>query len=233
MSLVAGRGPFSSDPAGWFSAALPDDLVFVEPHPRRVQAVRAGRTVIDTEAALLVHRKGHPLSYAFPETAVGDLPREPEPQAPGFVRVPWDAVDAWFEEGRRLVHYPPNPYHRVDCRPTRRRLRVTVADTVLVDTTDTTIVFETSVPTRLYVAPALVRTDLLRRSETTSYCNYKGYATYWSAVVGDLVVQDVAWSYDDPMPETMPIKGFLSFDAEKADVRAELPAVANATARTG
>ncbi len=58
----------------------------------------------------------------------------------------------------------------------------------------------------LYVDPALVRTDLLRRTDTTSYCNYKGYATYWAAVVGDTVVEDVAWSY--PMPKTMPIKGF-------------------------
>ncbi len=57
-----------------------------------------------------------------------------------------------------------------------------------------------------------MRTDLLRRSPTSSYCNYKGYATYWSAVVGDVVVDDVAWSYDDPLPESVPITGMLSFD---------------------
>jgi uncharacterized protein (DUF427 family) len=224
MSLVAGRGPLSKDPAGWFSSPLPDDLVFIEPHPRRVQAIRGGQTVIDTERALLVHRRGHPLSYAFPADEVGDIAGEPEPQAPGYVRVPWDAADTWLEEGRRLVHYPPNPYHRVDCRPTRRRLRVSVGDATLVDTTDTVIVFETSVETRLYVDPSRVRTDLLRPTETTSYCNYKGYATYWAAVVGDTVIDDVAWSYQDPPPECVPIKGFLSFDAARAEVFAELPA---------
>ncbi len=41
---------------------------------------------------------------------------------------------AWFEEGRQLVHYPPNPYHRVDCRPTSRRLQVSIDGTTLVDT---------------------------------------------------------------------------------------------------
>ncbi|HNM83413.1 MAG TPA: DUF427 domain-containing protein [Mycobacterium sp.] len=223
MTLTAGRGPFSVDPAGWFSTPIADDLVFVEPHPRRVQAVRAGRTVIDTERVLLVHRKGHPLSYAFPADEVAGLPTEPEPLAPGYVRVPWDAVDNWFEEGRQLVHYPPNPYHRVDCRPTRRRLRVEVAGVTLVDTTDTMIVFETALEPRLYVDPALVRTDLLRPTETTSYCNYKGYATYWAFVSGDTVVEDVAWSYPEPMPETLPIKDFLSFDPEKVDMIAELP----------
>jgi uncharacterized protein (DUF427 family) len=223
MSLVAGRGPLGKEPAGWFSSPLPDDLVFIEPHPRRVQAIRGGQTIIDTERALLVHRRGHPLSYAFPADDVGDIAGEPEPHAPGYVRVPWDAADTWLEEGRRLVHYPPNPYHRVDCRPTRRGLRVSVGDVTLVDTTDTVIVFETSVETRLYVDPSHVRTDLLRPTETSSYCNYKGYATYWAAVFDDTVIDDVAWSYLDPPPECLPIKGFFCFDAARAEVFAELP----------
>jgi uncharacterized protein (DUF427 family) len=225
MSLVAGRGPLSKDPAGWFSPPLPGEVVFVEPHPRRVQAIRNGQTVIDTERALLVHRRDHPLSYAFPADDVSGLPSEAEPQAPGYVHVPWDAVDTWLEEGRQLVHYPPNPYHRVDCRPTHRQLRVVVAGAGLVDTADTVIVFETALDPRLYVDPSLVRTDLLRRTETTSYCNYKGYATYWAAVVGNTVVDDVAWSYEDPPPECLPIKGYLSFDAARVEVVAELPAM--------
>jgi uncharacterized protein (DUF427 family) len=223
MSLVTGRGPLSTDPAGRFSAPVPAGVVYVEPHPRRVQAFVNGRPVIDTEKALMVHRRGRPLSYAFPADEVGNLPTEPEPEAPGFVQVPWDAVDTWLEEGRKLVHYPPNPYHRVDCRPTKRHLRVSVAGTTLVDTPDTVILFETALEPRLYVDPALVRTDLLRRTGTTSYCNYKGFATYWAAAVDYVVVDDVAWSYEDPPPESLPIKGFLSFDAARVDLDAELP----------
>jgi uncharacterized protein (DUF427 family) len=223
MSLVAGRGPLSDDPAGRFLTSQAGASAYIEPHPRRVQAFRDGRAVIDTERALMVHRRGCPLSYLFPVDEVGDLPAEPEPDAPGFVHVPWDAVDAWLEEGRELVHYPPNPYHRIDCRPTKRRLCAAVAGSVLVDTDDTVILFETSLEPRLYVDPALVRTDLLRRSDTSSYCNYKGHATYWSAVIGDVVVDDVAWSYPDPPPESLPIKGFLSFDDTRADVLAALP----------
>ena len=183
MSLTTGRGPLGRDPAGRFSAPLPDDLVYVEPHPRRIQGVVDGQARIDTERAVIVHRAGRTLTYAFPPDAVRDLPSEPEPAAPGLVRVPWDAVDAWFEEGRRLVHYPPNPYHRVDCRPTTRRLRVAVAGTTLVDTEDTVILFETALEPRLYVHPSHVRTDLLRRTDTTTWCNYKGEATWWAAVV--------------------------------------------------
>lgn len=224
MSLVAGSGPLSSQRAGWFVPPLTGAVVFIEPHPRRVQALRAGRIVIDTERALLVHREGSPLSFAFPVGDVGDLPATPEPEAPGFVVVPWDAVDTWIEEGRALVHYPPNPYHRVDCRPTSRRLRVEVAGQTLVDTDDTTIVFETSLAPRLYVHPKHVRTDLLRVTDTSSYCNYKGVATYWAAVIGDTVVPDVGWSYAEPLPETEQIRGYLSFDGPDVVVVAELPA---------
>ncbi|HEX9833003.1 MAG TPA: DUF427 domain-containing protein [Mycobacterium sp.] len=223
MSLVTGRGPLSTHPAGWFSPPVAVGTVFVEPHPRRVQALRDGHAVIDTERALLVHRPDQPLAYAFPAEAIGDLPGEPVAEAPGYVQVPWNAVEAWLEEGRRLVHYPPNPYHRVDCRPTDRTLRVALGAVLLVDTTDTVIVFETALEPRLYVAPSLVRTDLLRRSQTRSYCNYKGYATYWSAIHGSDVIDDVAWSYEEPLPETLSIRGYFSFDPDRADVVAELP----------
>ncbi|MGB8406042.1 MAG: DUF427 domain-containing protein [Mycobacterium sp.] len=225
MSLVAGRGPFGSDRDGRFTPEVPDNLVYIEPHPRRIQAFRHNVSVLDTERALLVHRAGHPLSYAFPAEVTADLPTESVAEAPGYVRVPWAAVDFWTEEGRRLVHYPPNPYHRVDCRPTNRRLRAAVGAVTLADTTDTIIVFETSLAARLYVAPTRVRTDLLRRSPTTSYCNYKGHATYWSAEIDGTLIEDVAWSYEDPLPESLPIKGHVSFDPGRVEVTAELPHV--------
>ncbi len=48
MSLVIGNGPLSPTRIGWYSAPVPTDLVYVEPHPRRVQAMLGGEMVIDT-----------------------------------------------------------------------------------------------------------------------------------------------------------------------------------------
>ena len=56
-------GPLGPSPAGWFAPPIPDDVVYVEPHPRRIEAVRDGQTVLDTEDALLVHRPGRTLTY--------------------------------------------------------------------------------------------------------------------------------------------------------------------------
>ena len=83
MSLTTGRGPLGTDPAGWFSQTVPKGVIFIEPHSRRVQGVVGDKTVIDTEHALLVHRPGQVLSFAFPVDEVGDLPAEPEMEAHG------------------------------------------------------------------------------------------------------------------------------------------------------
>lgn len=223
MTLAHGRGPLSAKPAGRFSSPLPDDLAYAEPHPRRVIAKRGGEVVLDTEDVFLVHRRGQPLAYAFPVSLLGALEHEAEPLVDGYGRVPWDAVDEWFEEGRKLVSYPPNPYHRVDCRPTQRRLTVTVGGELLVDTDDTLVLFETGLAPKLYVAPHHVRTDLLELSDTVTYCNYKGYTRYWSYVNGTTRVDDVAWTYDEPLPESQLIKGMFSFEPSVVTVDAELP----------
>jgi uncharacterized protein (DUF427 family) len=225
MSLTTGRGPLSTDRAGRFTRPVPDGVIYVEPFPRRVRAIVGGDTVIDSEQVLLVHRPGRPPAYAIPADAVpaGLAGVEADPDAPGHVSVPRESADAWFEEDQQVFTYPRNPYHRVDCVPTSRRLRVEVAGTVLVDTTETTGVYETALAPRLYVAPGLVRTDLLTPSPTTSFCSYKGTASYWHAVVDGVTVEDVAWSYEEPHPESTPIGGFLSFDDQRATVTTDLP----------
>jgi uncharacterized protein (DUF427 family) len=225
VSLTTGRGPLGPNPAGRFSTPLPTGVVYVEPFPRRVRGVVDGRCVVDSERALLVHRPGRPPTYAFPVADVRQTActAEPEPEAPSHVSVPWDAVEQWYEEEERVFGHPRNPYHRVDCVRTTRRLRVEVGIVTLVDTRDTIGVYETSSAPKLYVRPEAVRMDLLVRSTTTTYCAYKGTASYWSAVVDDARVDDVAWSYDDPIAECAAIRGLLSFDSARSTVVDDLP----------
>jgi uncharacterized protein (DUF427 family) len=232
MSLTTGRGPLSARPAGRFSAPVPERVAYIEPFRRRVRAVKNGRTVIDSERVLLVHRAGRPPVYAFPADDVdagardGDgsgLATVAEPDTPGYVTVEWDGVDAWFEEGEEVFGHPRNPYHRVDCLRSDRKLRVEVNGMTLVDCGDTLAVYETALEPRLYVDPSHVRMDLLRPSETHTYCPYKGTTTYWSAQIGNETVSDIAWSYEDPLPESLPLKGFLSFEESRVTVLHDLP----------
>jgi uncharacterized protein (DUF427 family) len=197
--------------------------VYVEPFRRRVRGVVGDKTVVDSERVLLVHKAGGSPAYAFPEDDVHGATVEPEPSAPGYVRIPWETVEEWYEELERVFFHARNPYHRIDCVKTDRHLRVEVAGEVLVDTTDTLGLYETSLDPKLYVARDLVRMDLLVPSATTTYCPYKGTASHFNAVVGDVVVEDVAWSYEDPLPESLAIKGLLSFYDTRATVTTNLP----------
>jgi uncharacterized protein (DUF427 family) len=223
VSLTSGRGPLSKDPAGWFVPPVAAGTFYVEPFRRRVRGVTGDRVLVDSERVLLVHRAGEPPAYAFPSDDAAGVPSEPEPAAPGHVRVAWDAVDGWFEEEERVRLHPRNPYHRVDCLKTNRRLRVEVEGGVLVDTTDTVAVFETALEPRLYVRPEHVAAGALVKSTTTTFCPYKGTATYWTAELDRSRVEDVAWSYEDPLPEAERVRGHLSFDADRVTVLASFP----------
>lgn len=223
MSLSTGRGPLSARRAGRFTAAVPDDVAYIEPFRRRVRGVKGGRTLIDSERVLLVHRPGRPPAYAFPAEDVDGSPAEPEPDTPGYVTVAWDAVDAWFEESEEVHGHPRNPYHRIDILRSERQLRVDVGATTLVDTRDTMVVYETALEPKLYVDPRHVRMDALERSATTTYCPYKGTTTYWSYRVGDDTVADVAWIYEDPLPESAPLRGLMSFEESRVTLHHDLP----------
>jgi uncharacterized protein (DUF427 family) len=153
------------------------------------------------------------------------LPSSAEPAALGYVCVPWAAATAWYEEEEQVSGgHPRNPYHRVDCVRACRRLRVEVAASVLVDTTDVICLYETSRAPQLYARREVVRMDQLVPSATVTYCPYKGSALHYSAMVGGTLVRDVAWSYEDPLPESTPIARMLGFYAERTRMIQDVPA---------
>ena len=59
--------------------------------------------------------------------------------------------------------------------------------------------------------------DLLVESPTRTQCPYKGTARYWSARIGGTTVSDIAWSYEEPLPECPRIAGRISFYSEKLE----------------
>jgi uncharacterized protein (DUF427 family) len=59
--------------------------------------------------------------------------------------------------------------------------------------------------------------DLLVPSDMVSHCPYKGEAEYWSLRWAD-AIDDIAWSYPTPLPESQKIAGLISFYPEKVDL---------------
>ena len=58
----------------------------------------------------------------------------------------------------------------------------------------------------------------LQRSESTTYCPYKGEANYYHVTAAGDTVDDVIWTYEQPYPAVGAIAGHVAFYADKADV---------------
>lgn len=126
-------------------------------------------------------------------------------------------VDAVYEEAVRLIGRPRDPYHRVDTLRSDRHVVVRSAGEMIADTRRPMGVFETGLPPRWYVPRPDVLTAALVPTDTVAVCPYKGIARWWS-LEGD----DVAWAYDDPLPEALGLADHLSFDGH--DITVEVTA---------
>lgn len=147
--------------------------------------------------------------------AAGFVPDDPD--IGGRVVVEWEPF-AWREEESDVVGHPHDPFKRLDVLRAGRHVVVSVAGTVLADSTRAIALYETHLPVRWYVPPADVRWDLLTPSDATTTCAYKGRATYFSLPGGDEGTVDLAWTYLDPLPEAAAVKDHLCFYAERTDL---------------
>lgn len=130
----------------------------------------------------------------------------------GHVALVWDGMDRWYEEAEQIFVHPRSPYHRVDLLPSERHVVVRLGDEVIAESARPLAVFETGLPPRFYIAESEVRRECLVPSSRTSYCVYKGRASYWH-VRSDTgrLVEDAAWAYPRPLPAALPLAGRIAF----------------------
>jgi uncharacterized protein (DUF427 family) len=137
----------------------------------------------------------------------------------GTIRFDWEALDAWFEEDEQVFVHPRSPYVRVDALRSTRTVRVELEGIVLAESSAPIMVFETGLPTRYYLDRTAVNFAHLRASDTVTACPYKGRtSSYWSVSTRDALHPDLAWSYDFPTRQLLPIAGLLAFYNEKVDI---------------
>ena len=137
----------------------------------------------------------------------------------GTVRIDWAALDAWFEEDEEVFVHPRNPYSRVDALRSGREVVVELEGRVLARSSRPVLVFETGLPTRYYLDRLDVDFTHLVPSETVTACPYKGTTSaYWSVDVGGHREPDLAWAYDFPTRQLLPIAGLVAFYNEKVDL---------------
>jgi uncharacterized protein (DUF427 family) len=108
--------------------------------------------------------------------------------------------------------------HRITIKPLDAHVVVSLTGEKIAESDRAVALDETGLPTRYYLPPEDVRTDLLERTDRSTTCPFKGEASYWSVVLGDQVHDDIVWSYEAPIPASAGIAGLLCFYNERVDL---------------
>jgi uncharacterized protein (DUF427 family) len=112
--------------------------------------------------------------------------------------------------------------HRITVSDPVARVEVVVDGFVVARTDRARVLREGSLPPRYYLPRDDVRTDLLIATEHATTCPFKGDASYWSVELDDGTRhENIAWSYEAPIPEMALIAGLLAFYDERVALRVE------------
>jgi len=109
--------------------------------------------------------------------------------------------------------YPRPP--RIE--PFTGSVTVELGGEVVASTVRAVRVLETSHPPTYYLPRDAFTPGALRPASGSSWCEWKGQATYYDVVGGTAVAPKAAWSYPSPTPAFAPIAGMVAVMAAKVD----------------
>ena len=111
----------------------------------------------------------------------------------------------------------PGPDHPISVQRSPSRVIVSVAGRVIADTREALTLSEAHYPPVQYIPRKDVDMALLARTDRTTYCPYKGDASYFSIPLGGERAIDAVWSYETPLAAVAGIKDHLAFYPDRVD----------------
>ncbi len=111
----------------------------------------------------------------------------------------------------------PGPNHPITITPNPKRVAVRVGPVMIAETTRALTLQEASYPAVQYIPREDVDMAALARTEHTSYCPYKGEASYFSIPAGGERSVNAIWSYEEPFPAVAEIADHLAFYPDRVD----------------
>lgn len=112
----------------------------------------------------------------------------------------------------------PTAEHPITVNPTGKRVVVRVNGEIVADTNEALELQESTYPAVQYIPFKDVVPDVLTRTDTSTYCPFKGEAGYYSVTTGGGTVDDVIWFYEQPYPAVAAIAGHAAFYPDKAEI---------------
>jgi uncharacterized protein (DUF427 family) len=115
-------------------------------------------------------------------------------------------------------HLEPGPDHPITVTPNPGRVVVRVGDQVVADSTRALTLQESNYPPVQYVPLSDVDPSALQRTDSSTYCPYKGDASYYSLRVNGSELTDAVWTYETPYPAVAEIAGHVAFYPDKVQL---------------
>jgi uncharacterized protein (DUF427 family) len=113
----------------------------------------------------------------------------------------------------------PTETHPITVAPTGKHVTVRINGEVVAETDAALTLQESTYPAVQYIPSADVVQEVLRDSDTETYCPYKGEASYYHVVTGaGDTIDDAVWTYRAPYPAVAQIAGHVAFYPDKADI---------------
>jgi len=113
--------------------------------------------------------------------------------------------------------FEKNPTYALDIRPAGRHFQAILGGVTIAASKNAKMLTEAEYGDVIYFPKSDVITALVEPNADTSYCPFKGTASYWSFKVGGVLSEKIAWSYETPYREVEAIKGHLAFYKGKLD----------------
>jgi uncharacterized protein (DUF427 family) len=113
--------------------------------------------------------------------------------------------------------FAKKPDYRVDLVASPRRVRVMFAGHTIADTTGTVLMRETGHVPVYYFPVDDIDSAVCVPSSHTSFCPFKGTASYWTVRAGGRAAENAMWRYPEPYAEVPGLAGLASFYWSKMD----------------
>ncbi|CAN5253475.1 DUF427 domain-containing protein [soil metagenome] len=111
----------------------------------------------------------------------------------------------------------PGPDHPITVEHSPSRVVVKFGGAVIADTKEALVLHQAGSPSRFLFPRKDIKMELIERNEKTSYCPYKGDASYFNIKNGDTSSIKAAFCYEEPYAAVAEIKEHLGFYTEKVD----------------
>ncbi len=112
----------------------------------------------------------------------------------------------------------PGPDHPITVTPNPHRVTVSFGGRKIADTRSALTLQEAHYPAVQYIPLADVDTSLLQESDHSTYCPYKGQASYFSIPEMDGPGENVVWQYRQPHPPVSEIKDLVAFYDNRVEI---------------